>query len=306
MRRYFLILFFSCFFFVVHGDDALVRYLCVEYADDDFWRTPLNQVDSILQNEQEISVWKDGKAVFTQLPYDIQWMYIQDAYRDTIWLEISMAEPNTGTVNGSGFYLNDTTLTLQVVPAPHYLFSHWSDGNTDNPRQITVTQTTTLLAHVTYLEHAVDLGLPSKTIWANCNLGATQSYEYGEYFVWKTDGLLTEEEKKQWLWSDQWQLPTLVSMEELRDYCTWEFINMEGVNGMRLTGPNGNAIFLPAAGYYKNNEPTLQKLWGTYWSNQRDENDNTKATILFFDHIGKGIALFEADFARPIRPILIP
>ena len=40
-------------------------------------------------------------------------------------------------------------------------------------------------------------------------------------------------------------MPTTKQIQELIDKCTWEF---EGT-GYRVTGPNGNSIFLPAAGY---------------------------------------------------------
>ena len=31
---------------------------------------------------------------------------------------------------------------------------------------------------------AVDLGLPSGTLWASCNVGAANPWDYGEYFAW--------------------------------------------------------------------------------------------------------------------------
>ena len=38
-------------------------------------------------------------------------------------------------------------------------------------------------------------------------------------------------------------------IEELKNKCTWEWTTQNGVNGQKVTGPNGNSIFLPAAGY---------------------------------------------------------
>ena len=46
-------------------------------------------------------------------------------------------------------------------------------------------------------------------------------------------------------WGAGWRMPTTKQIQELIDKCTWEF---EGT-GYRVTGPNGNSIFLPAAGY---------------------------------------------------------
>jgi hypothetical protein len=30
----------------------------------------------------------------------------------------------------------------------------------------------------------IDLGLPSGTLWATCNVGAISAEEYGDYFAW--------------------------------------------------------------------------------------------------------------------------
>ena len=34
------------------------------------------------------------------------------------------------------------------------------------------------------MKEVVDLGLPSGTLWCKCNLGASQPYEYGNYYAW--------------------------------------------------------------------------------------------------------------------------
>ena len=46
-------------------------------------------------------------------------------------------------------------------------------------------------------------------------------------------------------WGGGWRMPTTQELGELYLYCTWEFVG----SGYRVTGPNGNSIFLPAAGY---------------------------------------------------------
>lgn len=51
-------------------------------------------------------------------------------------------------------------------------------------------------------------------------------------------------------WGSNWGMPTTKQIQELIDKCTWEF---EGT-GYRVTGPNGNSIFLPAAGYRYDNK----------------------------------------------------
>ena len=51
-----------------------------------------------------------------------------------------------GTVSGGGTYVAGTTATIQAFPNPGYTFSNWSDGNTDNPRTITMNSDLTLVA----------------------------------------------------------------------------------------------------------------------------------------------------------------
>lgn len=51
-----------------------------------------------------------------------------------------------GTVEGGGEYNEGETATITVTPNYGYLFSRWSDGSTDNPRSLVVTQDTTLTA----------------------------------------------------------------------------------------------------------------------------------------------------------------
>ena len=46
-------------------------------------------------------------------------------------------------------------------------------------------------------------------------------------------------------WGANWQMPTTAQLKELVEKCTWEFNG----TGYKVTGPNGNSIFLPAAGY---------------------------------------------------------
>ena len=131
---------------------------------------------------------------------------------------------------------------------------------------------------------AVDLGLPSGVRWASCNLGASQPWEYGDYFYWgetepRTDGGLSKWtiQGSNYQWSkynafpefgpvdykvlldpeddaataklgEGWRMPSKNEVEELLNLCQWAWTSLNGVPGYSVTGPNGNSIFLPAAG----------------------------------------------------------
>lgn len=49
-------------------------------------------------------------------------------------------------------------------------------------------------------------------------------------------------------WGKDWHIPTDIEMSELLDLCIWDFVEEENVKGWKITGPNGNHIFLPCAG----------------------------------------------------------
>ena len=58
----------------------------------------------------------------------------------------SVSPANAGTVTGGGSYYKDSSIELKAVANSGYKFSKWSDGNTDNPRTITVTGNKTYTA----------------------------------------------------------------------------------------------------------------------------------------------------------------
>ena len=68
-------------------------------------------------------------------------IHVKPAPRYTI--SVAANSSKYGSVEGAGIYKRDTTITLTAIPNKGYQFNEWSDGNTDNPRQITVTQDST-------------------------------------------------------------------------------------------------------------------------------------------------------------------
>ena len=66
---------------------------------------------------------------------------------DTYTLTVVSANPSMGEVEGSGSYEEGSTATLRANPRDGYRFTHWQDGNTQNPRTVTVTQNKTYTAY---------------------------------------------------------------------------------------------------------------------------------------------------------------
>ena len=107
----------------------------------------------------------------------------------------------------------------------------------------------------------VDLGLPSGTLWSTLNHDARDAEDCGHYTYFDWDQALCAEDKN-------WRLPTNEQFHELFDECLriW-CTSANGEKGVLLTGPNGNRIFLVAAGCKRNGEMTREH--GTlsgYWT----------------------------------------
>ena len=102
-------------------------------------------------------------------------------------LTISASETGTIETDVNGRYAPGSSVTVTVKPNDGCGFMRWSDGNTDNPRTITIgNEDISLKALFAILVFAptVDLGLESGTLWATCNLGAAKPWEYGDYYAW--------------------------------------------------------------------------------------------------------------------------
>ena len=181
---------------------------------------------------------------------------------------------------------------------------------------------------------AIDLGLPSGTKWASCNVGASKPEEYGGYYAW---GETEEKEVYKWStyihcdgssstchdlgsdisgteydvahvkWGGNWCMPTLDDIDELLDNCTSEWTTLNGVNGRKFTSKiNGNSIFLPAAGYRWDWDGGLSRAGerGLYWSSSQFPDRSFRADGLFF---GSGYADWGNDIrgsGDSVRPVV--
>lgn len=176
----------------------------------------------------------------------------------------------------------------------------------------------------------VDLGLPSGTKWATCNIGANSSENHGEFFAWgETTNILDKKSPKnntrdKWMsgiggstkydaatanWGEGWKMPTKKDFEELKEHCTWEWITLGRAKGCKVTSKiNGNYIFLPATGYlpknYSYSHPNgLYKLT-RYWASTPSKdtyNINADAFNICQDWVGTTIT--DRKDGHPIRPV---
>ena len=178
----------------------------------------------------------------------------------------------------------------------------------------------------------VDLGLSVK--WATCNVGANSPEAYGDYFAWggtttksdylssncPTDELNISQLQSQGYidsegnltaqydaatanWGGSWRMPTYDELKELRDNCTWRWTTQNGVKGYKVEGPNGNSIFLPAAGYRDVSSLYGAGSSGKYWSST-PYDDIYYAYRLLFDSSDHGMDHDYRYCGLSVRPIL--
>ncbi len=141
---------------------------------------------------------------------------------------------------------------------------------------------------------AVDLGLSVK--WCFCNVGVHAPGETGVYFTW---------EQAQRIRSEQCFLPTKKHFEDLINKCKWEWTKEYGRGGYKITGPNGNSIFLPACGQTCGPIKDENQTFGYYWSS--NDKDNTTAWGLgFVDpswHVEPGVQDYNKINGKSIRMV---
>lgn len=192
----------------------------------------------------------------------------------------------------------------------------------------------------------VDLGLPSKLKWATCNVGAEKPENCGSYFMW---GETTPQDLSfitfiankvelcseisadprcdaaRFNWGGSWRLPSMEEFEELINECNWKWTIRGNSFGYKVTGGNGNHIFLPAAGY---NIPTAQcfndhsELFhlpkknyrvmsynhfndnlGSYWTYSQKKGVSCMIYMLKFDAHSRYVCCRSPFCGQSIRPV---
>ena len=176
-------------------------------------------------------------------------------------------------------------------------------------------------------QQVVDLGL--SVCWAGWNLGANSPEGYGDHYAWGetspksyfsegtytyhngsdyrsigSDISGTQYDAARAQWGGSWRMPTEAECDELVERCSWYLTTYRGVDGYKVVGPNGNAIFLPFAGnYYCENENEIA-TGGDYWTGTYDSENNSYATLLYVTNEGAHVTISHwREFGRSIRAV---
>ena len=188
---------------------------------------------------------------------------------------------------------------------------------------------------------AVDLGL--SVDWAECNLGADNAWDYGNYYSWgetspKSDyrwpyyaywlsGDMGNVKLKKYVNSvtygaidgrlvldasddaarskgGSWRMPSVNEIQELIDNCTWTWTNMEGVNGYQVKSKKNDAsIFLPAAGDMAGSTLDTEGRRCCIWSSDLFRGNCSTAESLVANKDKVEITNMARCFGLSIRPV---
>ena len=182
----------------------------------------------------------------------------------------------------------------------------------------------------------VDLGLPSGTLWATCNIGAKTEVECGDYFSWgetkpkmeytwvtyefgkvnnltkyndtdKLTELEPEDDAAHINMGGEWCIPTEEQFKELKTQTKhkwFENYNGTGKSGVLFTGTNGNTIFLPANGFMMNKKVFDKGTFGYYYTSNIS-NEISKSMTFNIDAYNIGYVSSEVRFyGQNIRGVL--
>ena len=213
-------------------------------------------------------------------------------------LTISSGSGNTLILSGWG------NSDQSTYPVGTYRVEVWYNDNRLYSKSVQINKKYGETEGTIFGHDYVDLGLPSGTLWATCNVGASSPSDYGNYYAWgetstksdyswstykycygssdnltkyctsssygRVDNKTTldlSDDAARANWGGSWRMPTQSEWQELRDNCTWTWTTQGGHNGYKVTSKkNGKSLFLPAAGYRDGSSLYLAGTRGYYWS----------------------------------------
>ena len=261
----------------------------------------------------------------TEAYYYNEWYWYFDQVIEDL---IPEPEPLPGDVNG------DREVNIADVNAVINIILSGNGNNTaadvNGDGEINIADVNAVIDIILNLvveeEHEwVDLGLPSGTLWATCNVGASSPEELGSYFAWGetatkdfydwstykwcnnnymkmtkyctvsnygNDGFVDnkteldlEDDAAYVNWGPSWRIPSYEQFEELCTSCTSLWTQHNGVNGLMFTGPNGNNLFLPATGMLWGKGLGGVGADGYYWSRTLYNYPNDAFILIFKSNV---------------------
>ena len=182
--------------------------------------------------------------------------------------------------------------------------------------------------------HIIDMGTAGK--WSCCNVGASNPLEYGGYYAW---GETEEKDYYSWgaylycegssetvinigkdisgtdydvahyRWRGNWCMPNHEKASMLLSVCLSEWISVNGVYGQKLTASNGGTIFLPAAGFQRDDANISSGTDGYYCLSTANQNYSPNSPNAYSIHIDiNGAFIYDAfkrNLGGSVRPVFV-
>jgi hypothetical protein len=250
--------------------------------------------------------------------------------------EIESVVPS-GIVTAS--IINNSIVAIEALTAGTAIITI-KDNLTKEVAEIEVTVSGSPQSYLTcpddHHPHLIDLGLPSGTKWACCNVDDDSSKQsptnYGSYYAWgetkEHDDLVynwstythcdgsystchdlgsdiagTQYDVAHYRWGGSWVMPSKTQQQELLNNCTYEWTTVNGVNGGRFTSKtNGGSIFLPAAGA-RWDDLYSAGSGSSYWSSTQDPSNSSRAYYLFFNSGNANWSGYSRYYGFLVRPV---
>ena len=238
---------------------------------------------------------------------------------------------------------NNETITIYAMAAPAktgnmtvtvYSTDGWSkySANVDS-KEFVAGGACTITANLTLADHDyVDLDLPSRTLWATCNVGAEKPEDYGYYYAWgetstknsyyssnykwyngsddsftkygEDDVLYLSDDAAYVNWGSNWRMPKYSDFTELINShnTTTEETTLNGVKGLKITSKsNGKSIFLPTAGYMNGSTLIGAGTNAYYWSSET--YDEERVCYLHIQNGDVTVSDCSRYMGQSIRPV---
>ena len=189
----------------------------------------------------------------------------------------------------------------------------------------------------------VDLGLPSGTLWATCNVGTDVPEGYGNYYAWgetqikdvydwstyqycngdlntltkyccsamfgtvdNLSVLTAEDDAATADWGEGWRIPTKEEWEELMDNTTNSWTKQNDVYGRLFTSSKGASLFIPAAGRCWAGDTYSAGGYGYYASSSLNKDISSNIFIFYFYNGQYYMKDEYRCYGWSVRPVHVP
>lgn len=220
------------------------------------WHTPTKY------QFEELLIWKTQASIKKIYSPD-SYTYAITLSRGTKYINFNFSVDNEIRIGESDVYFLSSTKSDNGCYALEFLISRSGDTLSVSDISIVETESTSGSGQWVFVKavldintnkktstiidnsghNYVDLGLPSGTLWADKNIGASSQTDMGTVY---TSGNRLDKKPEE-LWGGSWHTPTVAQIEELFENTTVEFISGDCC---KFTGPNGNYIILPKSDVY--------------------------------------------------------